>query len=98
MSGASDGETETWVKRILLVVAAVVVALSLASLARADTAVQQGHQFVPPAAGSLGKTTPPTKTSSALPFTGLDLAGITIVGVLLVGAGTILFRSTRQSS
>ncbi|HXH97214.1 MAG TPA: hypothetical protein VNH40_08395 [Gaiellaceae bacterium] len=85
-------------KRIIVVVAAGIAALLLAGLARADSAVQQGHQFVPPTAGSLGKATPLTTSSSQLPFTGLDLAGIVIVGALLVGAGTILFRSARRPS
>jgi len=36
--------------------------------------------------------------SSSLPFTGGDVAGLAIVGLVLVGAGVVLVRRNRTSS
>ena len=88
-------------QRVLVVLAVIAVALaSFASAGVAGNSVVTGHSATPPAAGNLGKQAAPPLTSSAhsgaLPFTGLDLAGISIGGVLLVGAGLALRRMPRR--
>lgn len=41
---------------------------------------------------------PPVREESDLPFTGLDLGIVALMGVALLGTGLVLRRSTRRSS
>jgi len=84
------------VKRILIVVAVGAAALAFAASAFGGTAIVSGHNASPPTSASLG-ITGSGKSSGILPFTGLDLAGIAIVGVLLVGGGLILRRTAGRT-
>jgi hypothetical protein len=38
----------------------------------------------------------PTTSSSSLPFTGADVAGTVVVGLILIGAGVVLVGTTRR--
>ena len=84
-------------KRVL-VIAAVAAALVLAGSSLAGNAVVNGHNAAPPVTSNLGATGSAGKpTSGTLPFTGLDLAGITALAVLLLGGGLVLARSSRKA-
>jgi hypothetical protein len=85
-------------KRVL-VIAAVVASLVLAASSLAGNAVVNGHNAAPSASNNLGATgSPPSKPAAGtLPFTGLDLAGITGIAVLLIGGGLILARTSRKA-
>ena len=50
--------------------------------------------FVEPAVQASSQTAP--VTPSSLPLTGGDVAGLTLIGLVLVGGGTILVRRTRR--
>jgi hypothetical protein len=81
------------VKRILVLVAVVTAALVFSSGAFANS-VKCAH-------GSMcgaGSLEPPTTGTSdgTLPFTGLDLAGIAVVGGLLLITGLTLQRASRR--
>lgn len=56
---------------------------------------------VPAAAGTTAvvtvPTTAPTAYTGALPVTGGDIAGLTLLGALAFGAGTVLVRRTRRA-
>jgi len=41
---------------------------------------------------------PAVQAASALPFTGGDVAGLAVIGVLLVGGGVVLVRRNRSRS
>jgi hypothetical protein len=56
----------------------------------------QGQQGV--AGGQKSATAPPVKSTGGLPFTGLDLALISIGGVLLLAFGAGLRRFARRTS
>jgi LPXTG-motif cell wall-anchored protein len=59
--------------------------------------VQPATAAPPPAV--LGVTqTAPVKSSGSLPFTGGDVAGLVVIGVVLLGGGTILVRRNRAAS
>jgi opacity protein-like surface antigen len=59
---------------------------------------QQSGQQSGQKSGEQGVSTPPVKSSGGLPFTGLDLALITIGGLLLLGFGAGLRRFARRTS
>lgn len=50
----------------------------------------------PTEVGGVGTTRQAPVSSNTLPVTGGDLAGLAILGVTLVGGGTVLVRRTRQ--
>jgi hypothetical protein len=80
------------VKRILVLAAVVSAALVLSSVASANS-LKCAHGSV---CGS-GSFVPPSSTGSGtLPFTGLDLAGIAVVGCLLLVTGLTLQRASRR--
>jgi hypothetical protein len=80
-------------KRILILVAVATAALVFSSGAFANS-VKCAHGSMC-GAGSLEP--PGTSTSSGtLPFTGLDLAGIAVVGGLLLITGLTLQRASRR--
>ena len=79
-------------KRILVLVAIVIVALAFSSVAFANSVkCAHGSQC-----GS-GTFQPPANTGGGtLPFTGLDLAGIAAVGGALLVSGLMLQRTSRR--
>jgi hypothetical protein len=85
-------------KRVL-VIAIVAASLVLAASSLAGNAVVNGHDGAPPVSSNLGATASPSSkpATGTLPFTGLDLAGITGVAVLLIGGGLVLARTNRKA-
>jgi hypothetical protein len=98
---------------VILVIFAAALVFAASALA-GGSAVLSGHSSTPNASATLGVQTPKTtkaktkpsataptiKSSSptTLPFTGTDLAFAALAGIVLVGAGAALRRSSRQSS
>ena len=98
----------TGLKRALVIVVVVAAAFVLAGSSLGGNAVVTGHSAAPPVTSNLGTTgaspssqsfKPPvaSQPSGTLPFTGINLAGIAVVGVLLLGGGLILRRTTRKA-
>lgn len=92
-------------KRILVILAVVAIGLVLAAAASGGNSIVNGHTPTPPASSNLGASgsntpsgTGSSSPSGTLPFTGLDLGGIAIVGALLVGGGLILRRQSRRTN
>ena len=91
------------VKRILAFVVTAIAALVACSAALASSSTC-GHsagcgpggsgQFTPPGTGANALGTP-TAGSGTLPFTGLNLATIAVIALLLVACGLVLRRVTR---
>jgi hypothetical protein len=82
------------VKRILVLVAVVTVALALSSGAFASgLTCAHGNNC---STGNLGG--PHNSAKGTLPFTGIDLAGIAVVGALLLAGGVTLQRASRRKS
>ena len=80
------------VKRILVLVAVVSVALVFSSAAFANSlSCAHGSNCGP---NNLGG--PTNKGQGTLPFTGIDLAGIAVVGGLLLVTGLTLQRASRR--
>ena len=83
-----------------LVIVVVVASLVFVASSLAGNSVVTGHNAAPPVTSNLGTGTassPSNKASAGtLPFTGLDLAAISGVAVLLLGGGLILARTTRK--
>jgi hypothetical protein len=81
--------------KIVVFLAAIAAALMLASTAFASALTcAHGNGC---GAGTLGNGTSPA-SEETLPFTGLDLAGIAGVGVVLLGGGVLLHRASRRPS
>jgi hypothetical protein len=91
---------------LVIAVAALVFA---ASALAGGGSVLSGHSSTPSAGNNLGAQTPkktspkapstPTvKQGSTLPFTGADLGYAAAAGIVLVGVGAALRRSSRQTS
>ena len=93
--GLEDGRTG--LKRALVIVVAV-ASLVFAASSLAGNSVVTGHNAAPPVTSNLGTASSPSNQASTgtLPFTGLDLAAISGVAVLLLGGGLILARTTRK--
>ncbi|HTE84274.1 MAG TPA: hypothetical protein VK821_06050 [Dehalococcoidia bacterium] len=86
-------------KRTLLIMAIVAAALTLVGSAVGGNSIVNGHTATPPASSNLGQTGSGSGTpSGTLPFTGLDLAGIVVLGTLLVAGGLILRRTSRRTN
>lgn len=51
----------------------------------------------PTASVSATATAEPPASDGGLPFTGADIAGLSVVGVAALGAGTLLVRRSRRS-
>jgi hypothetical protein len=85
-------------KRVLLIVVVVAVSLVLAGTSAGGNAVVTGHSAAPSVTSNLGTNSGPTSsaTTGTLPFTGLDLAGITVVAALLLAGGVTLRRTARK--
>ena len=90
------------VKRILALFVAVGAALAICSTSLAD-ALGSGHGAATQQGGNLGQFKPPSGTAGAhtsgvgtLPFTGLNLALVAAVAVLLLASGLVLHRMTRR--
>jgi hypothetical protein len=81
------GET---VKGLLVLIAVLATTLVFASAAAANS-VSCAHSATPCSGGN-----GPTGGGGTLPFTGLDLAGITGIGVVLLGSGLALQRMSRR--
>jgi hypothetical protein len=80
------------VKKILVLTAVMIAALVFSSVAFADS-VKCAHGSV----CGQGTFEPPANTGSGtLPFTGLSLAGIAVVGGLLLVTGLTLQRASRR--
>ena len=60
--------------------------------------VNKGGQQSGQKGGEQGVTTPPAKSTGGLPFTGIDLALITVGGVLLLAFGASLRRFARRTT
>ena len=89
-------------KRLVALLVAVVGSLSVCSAAFAD-ALTSGHsatngpgggQFTPPTGAQAG--TVHLSGGGTLPFTGLNLATVAVVAVLLLLGGLMLRRMTRR--
>jgi len=77
----------------------IAVSLVLAGASAGGNAVVTGHSAAPPVTSNLGTTgggSTPSSTAGTLPFTGIDLAGITVVAALLLGGGLTLRRTARK--
>lgn len=89
-------------KRIVALLLTVGAALMTCSTAFAN-ALSSGHSsgpqksgtFTPPAAGAHGAH---TSGAGTLPFTGLNLALVAAVAILLLASGLVLHRMIRNSS
>lgn len=84
-------------KGLLVLIAALAVALVISSGASANS-VSCGHSSTPCSTGQQGG---PSGTSTpnvhgTLPFTGVDLAGISGIGVVLLASGLALQRVGRR--
>jgi hypothetical protein len=86
---------ETAVKGLLVLIAALTVALAFSSGASANSA-GCGHSATSCSSGQLGGGNGTSNGQGTLPFTGLGLAGITGVGVVLLGSGLALQRAGRR--
>lgn len=92
-------------KRIVALLLTVAAALMTCSTALAN-ALSSGHsstpqkpgQFTPPGAGTHAGLGAQTNGAGTLPFTGLNLALIAGIAVLLLASGLVLHRMTRHSS
>jgi hypothetical protein len=95
-------------KRIFASLTAALLLLAFAAVpvsAFASSASQGGYSEAGPitevtqAAGNASASAPiETGTSSVLPFTGLDLAIVLLLGVALLGVGLLLRRASRSTS
>jgi hypothetical protein len=88
------------VKRLVALLSTVVAALVACSTAFAN-ALSNGHSPTPSQPGQTGQFKPPglgahTSGAGTLPFTGLNLALIAAVAVLLLASGLLLHRMTRR--
>jgi hypothetical protein len=59
--------------------------------------VQPAHDSAPVAVVAVSPVVPVTNGGS-LPFTGGDVAGLVVIGVVLLGTGSILVRRSRSGS
>jgi LPXTG-motif cell wall-anchored protein len=83
--------------------AVLALALSVPAVASAQTADYPGDAAVEgitldkgaPAAVAPASAAAPA--SQTLPFTGSDVTGLTVVGVLLIGGGVVITRRSRRS-
>jgi CBS-domain-containing membrane protein len=89
------------VKRIVAFLLAVAGALTACSAAFANS-LTDGHsaqnspgQFQPPGGANAAGTTH-VSGAGTLPFTGLNLATVAVVAVLLIACGLVLRRMTRH--
>jgi hypothetical protein len=99
LSSKRIGDGDQALKRILAIVMVVAVSLVLAGASAGGNAVVTGHSAAPPVTSNLGTTgggSTPSSTAGTLPFTGIDLAGITVVAALLLGGGLTLRRTARK--
>jgi len=84
-------------KRVLVIVMVIAVSIVLARSSFGGNAVVTGHSAAPSVTSNLGTSGPTSSsTTGTLPFTGVDLAGITVVAALLVVGGLTLRLSTRK--
>ena len=89
--------------RISTFLAVALMSLAFASSALAQSATEDAYsgtagvqQFGGPSNSQLVASTSP-ESSSSLPFTGLDLGLVAIVGIALVGTGLIIRRASRPN-
>jgi hypothetical protein len=84
-------------KGLLVLIATMAVALAFSSAALANS-VSCAHSATSCSNGQLGGPTgkPTTSGAGTLPFTGLDLGGIAVAGVVLLGCGLGLQRTSRR--
>jgi len=91
----------TKVRLAFCTVIAVASSFAVAGAAHADTYTSTPQSENVIVSGSQGAPTTPTAPapgSSSLPFTGGDVAGLTVAGAVLLGGGVLLVRRNRAKA